>query len=324
MARQKIKRLPKENTILRILSILMMTFMMLSQPAWSGVTKEELMKEEGFSKATPEDRLKWLNSQIQAKKYKQHTVKGIITELYTDVLDTVGDPVGSLVSYDVLKKKYRKLPGLPSAFINKLYLSALKNEVDATARLVKYADIRLKHKKIPSLSGSVLSRLYWEALQTESTALDKLKKYGKLNTSHKKLSSVSDVGRALITRYLATDPAAIKADLKGKIKLVKSLQDDKLVSWTTTSSIYTGMLSYHLATNPEYQAADSMGKLKYLKQLEAIDGVVGSLTTTSFAKGIAVEYIASLPDAERAAAIKEITPVLDTFSKSTVRDAFPK
>ena len=66
MARQKIKRLPKENTILRILSILMMTFMMLSQPAWSGVTKEELMKEEGFSKATPEDRLKWLNSQIQS------------------------------------------------------------------------------------------------------------------------------------------------------------------------------------------------------------------------------------------------------------------
>ncbi|MFC1886201.1 hypothetical protein ACFLZM_04005 [Thermodesulfobacteriota bacterium] len=286
------------------------------------VTLDELMQDKTFKQSSPEQRLQLLHKQIAEKKIKKADVRKFIESVYRDALPVETDPVTALKMHQKLKKKYNKLPYVNPKFISALYWRAISGEKKPEARLARFAQIITANKQFPTPDKDFIARLYWEVLVEVEDGAARLKKYSELKAQHRKLPRAIDVERLLVIQYLATDPKAVQADVIGKIKLIYKMEKARILSWQTTADLYTGMLALHLASDQKYQRMDANEKLKYLKGLVSIEGVVGSLSTTLYAKGVAFELLAGTDPERRNDLIETISPALDTFTKTSVSEGF--
>ncbi len=286
------------------------------------ITLDELMEDQTFKQSSPKQRLQILHKQIAEKKIKKTDVRKFIEVLYRDALPVEKDPVGALMMYQKLKKTYNNLPYVDSKFISALYWRAISGEKAPGTRLARFVQIITENKGLPTPDKDFIARLYWEVLVEVEDAATRLKKYSELKEQHKQLPRAIDVERLLVTQYLATDPQAAQADVIGKIKLIYQMERARVISWSTTADLYTGMLALHLASDQKYQRMDAKEKLKYLKALVAIEGVVGSLSTTEYAKGVAFELLAGTDPELRKNLIETIKPALDTFTRTSVLNGF--
>jgi hypothetical protein len=193
---------------------------------------------------------------------------------------------------------------------------------DPEARLA-WINQKLESKEFTSrnISGDVMTRFILDVLVKENSAEAQMKKYGEIRKAYDKLVSTYDLEKYLAMKYLAEVPEAKAADVKGKAKIIHQLHKQDVLSWPGIADVLKGMLAVHLATSEEFQAMTPLQQVEYLAAMDG-QNIVGNLTSASFTKGVAAEWMSNTPADEQEGVFNQINGAADFFTRTTIRSGY--
>ncbi len=193
----------------------------------------------------------------------------------------------------------------------------------STTEKLQYLNELIATKKVtrPSLLSGLAIRLFWQELNGRRAIDDRLSTYKSLRTKYSALPTAYPLERTLAVQFLAEAKDMASADPIAKLKALRKLEEDHMLSWPALAAIYTGILTMHLAASPEFGPLDELGKIDYLKKLEK-DSIIKPLTAADFVKSYAISYLANLDDQARKAALPGLLERAGTLSKTSIEASY--
>ncbi len=172
-----------------------------------------------------------------------------------------------------------------------------------------------------NISGDVMTRFIMDVLAQEDSAVAQMNKYGEIRKNYEKLVNTYDLEKYLAMKYIAEAPEAKAADIKGKAKIIHQLHKQGVLSWPGIADVLKGILALHLATSEEFQAMTPLQQVEYLAAMDG-QNIVGNLTSASFTKGVAAEWMSNTPADEQEGVFNQINSSADFFTRSTIRNGY--
>ena len=200
--------------IRRILSLTLVICLLAAPVFAKSINIPDLMGDEAFAKAAPEQRLAMLNQQIADKKIQSHEVSGDIwARLFMDVLVGVKDPKARIEKYGQLRNQY------PKTGTTYDLETTLCNDFLAVA---KPKTILERIKMIQELSDRKI--ITWP--------------------------TVAPLHRGLLSLHLSTDEKYLALGGMDKLIYIEKLAKDKYCSNLTTTGFAKGVANEMLSAAP--------------------------------------------------------------------------